>query len=258
MPGGQKPECSPSSQLCTPLLSRVSARRGSKLLEGFGRREGQEEMAKGQWPTKSQGPMTNGLSGFGFRIWDLVLCWPLVIGHCHVTRSASSMSRFATHGMCTARQAVMADPMERQGVRRSMHHARRKKLSRRGASAAGKTKGSKERMKGLRKGTEASGAADRLRHGGTEEPRLLRSDAPYRLQQLHEAQRAGGSDRTAGKGFRRCVQHATDFKVWHLLHRRARFSAFSFRVSAKRSTFEITLTPALPEYRERGRRCARG
>jgi hypothetical protein len=36
------------------------------------------------------------------------------------------MSRFATHGVCTARRAVIADPMERQGVTRSMHDARRK------------------------------------------------------------------------------------------------------------------------------------
>jgi len=46
-----------------------------------------------------------------------------------------AMSSFVTHGACTARQAVMADPMERQGVTRSVHHARRKKLSRHGASA---------------------------------------------------------------------------------------------------------------------------
>jgi hypothetical protein len=44
----------------------------------------------------------------------------------------------ATHGVCTARQAGRADPMERQGVTRSMHHARRKKLSRHGACVAGK------------------------------------------------------------------------------------------------------------------------
>jgi hypothetical protein len=55
------------------------------------------------------------------------------------TRPGSSMSKLATRGVCAARQAVMADPMERQGVTRSMHHARRKKLSRHGASAAGKS-----------------------------------------------------------------------------------------------------------------------
>jgi len=36
------------------------------------------------------------------------------------------MNWFTTHGVCTARRAAMADPMERQGVTRSVHHARRK------------------------------------------------------------------------------------------------------------------------------------
>jgi hypothetical protein len=54
---------------------------------------------------------------------------------------ASSMNRSATHGARAARQAGMADLMERQGVTRSMHHARRKRLSRRGAFTAEKSEG---------------------------------------------------------------------------------------------------------------------
>jgi len=50
---------------------------------------------------------------------------------------AAPTNRFATHGVCTARQTLIADPMERHGVTHSVHHARRKKLSRHGALARG-------------------------------------------------------------------------------------------------------------------------
>jgi hypothetical protein len=56
-------------------------------------------------------------------------------------RFAEEQNQFATRGARTALQAIMADPTERQGVTPSMHHARRKKLSRHGASAVGKSSG---------------------------------------------------------------------------------------------------------------------
>jgi hypothetical protein len=41
----------------------------------------------------------------------------------------------ATHGVCAPCKFLMADLMERQGVMRAVHRARRKKLSRHGARA---------------------------------------------------------------------------------------------------------------------------
>jgi hypothetical protein len=39
-----------------------------------------QKMPKAQWPTKSQGPMTNAENHF-LGIYGLVICWPLGLGH---------------------------------------------------------------------------------------------------------------------------------------------------------------------------------
>jgi hypothetical protein len=69
-------------------------------------------------------------------------------GAAGVGHSTVSRRRFATHGVCTARQAVTADPMDRQGVTRPVHHARLQKLSRHGAPAAGKLRACGAESKG--------------------------------------------------------------------------------------------------------------
>jgi hypothetical protein len=118
-------------------------------------------------------------SALGVGIWS-------VVGHCHwslgiarVRQSGSSMSRPATRGARAAREAGMADAMEGQGVTRSVHHARRKKVSRCGASGAGKRedwgKGRRVKAEGNRRGgrkckTEGSGLPMTVRRSKSPSP----------------------------------------------------------------------------------------
>jgi hypothetical protein len=128
-------------------------------------------------------------SALGVGIRSLVGHWSLGIPR--VRKSGWSMSRPATRGARAARQAGIADAMERQGVTRSVHHARRKKVSRCGASVR---------------------------------------------ENVKTGERDGG---TKGEGRRQPPRRAEmqDGGIW---------------LVDDRSPFQITLTPALPEYRERG------
>ena len=80
------------------------------------------------------------------------------------------------------------------------------------------------------------------------------SRAADRVQLLHEAAAHGGPKHIAPSAVRRCVQHATDSEVWHLLRGGGLFSVFGFQFSVFRnaSAASLLLSPAHLLSRQRG------
>jgi hypothetical protein len=93
------------SKSCLPwrvsATKRIVPRKSEIRADGvpLARREGSSPMTNADQP-----PV------FGFGIWSFVGHWSL--GIARVAKCASSMNEPATHGVRTARQAVMADRME--------------------------------------------------------------------------------------------------------------------------------------------------